>query len=226
MQPVYVYTLSEGDDVRYVGVTRLLEDRKRQHLFKRDGTIKAKWVGSLAQRGKLPDFDVIDTVDESDWQFWESFWIQQFRGWGYRLVNADNGGLGRVRNTPELAAKIAQTLKGRPQPVHWRPVHAYSLDGRYVRTFASFAYAAMFCNGSHGNISRSVRLGLKAYGYLWSCEYRDAISSPYINGRLPSRPMPDHVKEMLVAISRGKVVSAETRLKQRNAKLKRGRGSS
>ena len=66
---------------------------------------------------------IIDEVE--DWKFWESFWIEQFKQWGFKLKNKNNGGGGPSSYTEEqkqkmkkprmegTGEKISKTLKER-----------------------------------------------------------------------------------------------------------------
>jgi hypothetical protein len=65
---------------------------------------------------------VIDEVE--DWKYWESYWISQFKTWGFTLENKNNGGGGPSSYTeeqkqkmrgprPGTGEKISKTLKER-----------------------------------------------------------------------------------------------------------------
>jgi len=65
---------------------------------------------------------IIDEVE--DWKFWESYWIEQFKQWGFKLENKNNGGGGPSSYTeepkqkmrgprPGIGDKISKTLKER-----------------------------------------------------------------------------------------------------------------
>jgi len=47
---------------------------------------------------------VIDEVE--DWKFWESYWIEQFKCWGFKLENKNNGGGGPSNYTEEQKQKM------------------------------------------------------------------------------------------------------------------------
>jgi hypothetical protein len=65
---------------------------------------------------------IIDEVEE--WKYWESYWIEQFKQWGFKLENKNNGGGGPSSYTeeqkqkmkgprPGTGEKISKTLKER-----------------------------------------------------------------------------------------------------------------
>jgi hypothetical protein len=85
--------------------------------------------------GKQISFTIIDETDplkHIDWKILESFWIEQFKQWGFNLVNKNKGGggpeylnntskdklrlihLGKPRSE-ETKQKISNSLKGKPK---------------------------------------------------------------------------------------------------------------
>jgi len=92
---IYVVNNCYGDPNKvYIGKT--INSRKNNH--------KRKY-------GIQIEYTIIDEVDSlfrKDWGFWESHWMEQFRQWGFEIVNINkNGGGGREFFTEEqkLAAK-------------------------------------------------------------------------------------------------------------------------
>jgi len=66
----------------------------------------------------------LDIVDEDEWKFLECYWIEQFRQWGFNLLNQNKGGGGVEFHTLETKNKmnstphpeISEKLKGRKRP--------------------------------------------------------------------------------------------------------------
>jgi len=70
--------------------------------------------------------DIILTVIDKviDWKYWEEYWIEQFKAWGFTLLNQNKGGGGPEQYTEEqkqkmrkprkegTGAKISKILKG------------------------------------------------------------------------------------------------------------------
>jgi hypothetical protein len=55
----------------------------------------------------------IDCVDDNDWRFWESWYIELYKSWGFELDNKNNGGGGRGPgwiSTPERNNKIKLSM--------------------------------------------------------------------------------------------------------------------
>jgi hypothetical protein len=88
-----IYTLSDGDRIRYVGKAKNPDKRLRQHLWpaksKRDHL--ANWIRKLRAEGRKPVMNVIEWT--GDWEQCEQRWITYFRSQGADLLNVAAGGL-------------------------------------------------------------------------------------------------------------------------------------
>jgi hypothetical protein len=63
--------------------------------------------------------DEIKGLDKNSWKPLERYWIEQFRQWGFILVNKNKGGGGPnagVKHSKEWIDKIKQALKNKPLP--------------------------------------------------------------------------------------------------------------
>jgi len=118
MSIIYIYSLStkeEPNNIRYIGKTKDLKDRLKRHLNKYyldEGTYKARWLNKVLKLGQTPIIDIIDIVDEKEWQFWEQYWICQFKCWGFKLTNTTLGGEGLIL-TPEIIKKRSLSNLGK-----------------------------------------------------------------------------------------------------------------
>jgi hypothetical protein len=88
MKEVYIYILSHPitNEIRYVGQTTDINARFYRHIFDANQNgfknHRTAWVKSLLNEGLRPNIEVIDVVNETNWPFWERYWISQFRTWG------------------------------------------------------------------------------------------------------------------------------------------------
>ena len=73
----YIYTLREDKNVFYIGKTNNIHTRFKNHKI---------------NLGKNIIMEILDVVE--DWRFWETYWIQQFKTWGFKLINKNDGGGG------------------------------------------------------------------------------------------------------------------------------------
>lgn len=94
----FIYTLSDPDtnEIRYVGKSNNPKYRLRKHieLSKQDKnkTHKENWILSLLNKNLKPIIEIIDEVSIDEWEFWEIYWIYQFKTWGFNLTNTTTGG--------------------------------------------------------------------------------------------------------------------------------------
>lgn len=91
---VKIYILEKNGTPFYVGKTKDSTRRKNAHK---------KTFGLDIQSY------IIDEVE--DWKFWENYWIEQFRCWGFKLENKNNGGGGPSSYTEEQKEKMRKPRK-------------------------------------------------------------------------------------------------------------------
>jgi hypothetical protein len=94
-----IYILERNKVPFYVGKT-LQEIKERFHTH-----------GIKKENSEIIE---IDCVDDEEWRFWESWYIELFKSWGFELENKNSGGGGRGPgwiSLPERGIKISKTLK-------------------------------------------------------------------------------------------------------------------
>jgi len=116
---VYIYTLADQNgNIRYVGKTKqYLKQRLYSHIKECDSNRKShkiSWIKSLLEIGQRPIIEIIDQVDDQNWEFWEKYWINQLKIWGMRLTNLTEGGQGGngYKHSEESRKKMSQSKKG------------------------------------------------------------------------------------------------------------------
>lgn len=97
----YIYALVDLRDnsIRYIGKANKLTSRLDQHIYestksKSGGTQKHIWIRNVYNSGAKIDIIEIDIVNKTEWQFWETFYIDLFKTWGFSLTNMTKGGDG------------------------------------------------------------------------------------------------------------------------------------
>ncbi len=127
---MFIYGLFDprNDELRYIGKTNNVKNRHKKHLSDKELNYRTSWIKSLKILNILPSVDVLDEVPDSEWQFWEQWYIAYFRGIGCRLTNmtvgGDNGREG-MKVSEETKQKISQKLKVKEDMIN---INSYHLD--------------------------------------------------------------------------------------------------
>jgi len=116
---VYIYTLSDRNgNIRYVGKTKqYLKQRLYSHIKECETNRKShkiSWIKSLLEKNQKPIIEIIDQVEDQNWEFWEKYWINQLKIWGMKLTNLTEGGQGGngYKHSEESIKKMSQSKIG------------------------------------------------------------------------------------------------------------------
>ena len=132
---VYIYTLSDPitNEVRYCGKTsRTLKKRLSGHLREKKVIEKYDWIKNIKNNNLIPIIEIIDEVGDSDWDFWEKYWISQLKTWGFDLLNKTNGGEYSVtgfKHSEESKKKISESQIGKKFNDEWRKNISFGKKG-------------------------------------------------------------------------------------------------
>jgi len=88
---VFIYYLEKNNIIFYIGKTKNPKSRE------------ADWKREYGEDLK---FFIIDEVDNNEWKVWECYWIEQFKQWGFNLINQNKGGGGLEKHSDETIEKI------------------------------------------------------------------------------------------------------------------------
>jgi hypothetical protein len=165
---IYIYALfdprtddSISENIRYIGKTKMkLQKRLQSHI---DNTRRNTsnyhsmyWIRKLLKEGVRPSIRIIEVCDENNWQEREKYWIKQFNN----LTNYDEGG---GSNT-----------------IFKKPVHQFSLNGKFIKTYDSIEQASLETGINRQSISIVVNnKNKKAGDYLWSFKYSYSMPPYY-----------------------------------------------
>tara|TARA_B110000977_G_C10909581_1_gene428683 strand:+ start:271 stop:885 length:615 start_codon:yes stop_codon:yes gene_type:complete len=166
---VIIYALEENNVPYYIGyTTRTIRERKREH--------KHKLKKQITQV-------IIDEVEDSEWRYWEKFWIEQYINWGFKLINKNKGGGGVEKHTELSKKKIGDSMRGQKRPttsaklkgkqITWDlgtsiPILQFDLDGNLIDEHISMGQAYNKTGVPTGAIClvcKGVRR--KAHGFIW-----------------------------------------------------------
>lgn len=87
----FIYYLEKDNNVFYIGKTKNIRSRE------------ADWKREYGEDIK---FYVIDEVNIEEWKQCECYWIEQFKQWGFNLINQNKGGGGPNKHSDETIEKI------------------------------------------------------------------------------------------------------------------------
>lgn len=87
----FIYYLEKDNSIFYIGKTKNIRSRE------------ADWKREYGEDIK---FYVIDEVSIEEWKQWECYWIEQFKQWGFKLINQNKGGGGLEKHSDETIEKI------------------------------------------------------------------------------------------------------------------------
>lgn len=100
MTNIYVILNPITGEPVYIGQTvKTLGARLSNHITAsiKNSSFIQKWIYSIISNGGRPGIFLLDQVtNEPD--FWEDFYIQLFKGWGFNLLNSVSGGKKNIKN--------------------------------------------------------------------------------------------------------------------------------
>jgi hypothetical protein len=97
----YIYCVFDENDIPiYIGKTT-------------DESLSTRLSSHKKRLNKNITIADIDCVDSTEWKECEKFWIEQFRQWGFYLLNKNKGGGGPMILSEEHKRKIGLANKGK-----------------------------------------------------------------------------------------------------------------
>lgn len=176
---IKIYTLKDPftNEIRYVGKTKYsLNDRLCKHLITYERNHRANWIRKILKQGKKPIIELVEEVDERDWKFWEKYWIEQFRQWGFNLTNATEGGESGIIS-PQCRVACIKANKGRKPTTENivkriaklnKCVLQLTIDGSIVNEFISASEAGRQTNSNLSHITECCNNIRKTHnGFKW-----------------------------------------------------------
>jgi hypothetical protein len=159
-----IYTLKNPttNEIRYVGFTsaKSVDIRLNSHIYEakntRVTTKNSSWIKSLLKKGIKPKIELLDEVNDN-WQFWEQYWISQFKSWEFKLNNHTLGGEGNLgyKPTEKTLSKI-------------RKIYCkYDLNGNFIKKYKSITEAAKDNNTQISIINQAAKVKTISKGYQW-----------------------------------------------------------
>lgn len=206
MKLVKIYELIDPftNEIRYIGKTiRSLDERLKYHIqdakYSKYTSKKVSWIKSLLNYNEDPIIRLVEKVDKDEVDFWEQFYIELYKSWGFRLTNMTRGGDGIQNPSKEIRNKIRKSLKktrgkgykpwnyglitsqstkqkqSKAKNSKKKPVLQFDLNGNFVKEWSSLTEVSRQNNYDRSTISNVClkRYGAKtAYGFKW--EYKES----------------------------------------------------
>lgn len=113
METTFIYSLTDPitGEIRYIGKANNPKKRVLDHVRENKTSNKShkiSWIKSLISKQQMPIVEIIDEVKKSEWQFWEQYWISQFKVWQFNLTNISPGG---YNNNYKRSYKTKQKMR-------------------------------------------------------------------------------------------------------------------
>jgi hypothetical protein len=121
MKITYIYLIELSQDKVYIGKTVNPISRKYGHMLNYGHDIKYHII------------DEILSIDSKDWKPLESYWIEQFKQWGFIVLNKNKGGGGPSKKSPKSIQKVVEKLN--------KKVYQYNLKGNLIKIWDSIKEA-------------------------------------------------------------------------------------
>lgn len=151
---IYLVTNCYGDPNKvYIGKTKSSRFRAHKTTY-----------------GKQIVYTVIDEICNTSHKIWkpiESYWIEQFRQWGFDVLNENYGGGGPEKHSQETKQKMSEgQLRSKTyRKAHSKPILQYSLKGELIKEWPSVIEAK---KKGYGGVDMCVIGETKtAGGFIW-----------------------------------------------------------
>lgn len=179
---VYIYALTDPrtNEIRYIGKTvQKPKDRLSSHVCptRNKKTYCESWIKSLAKQGLRPTLVLIDRASDSNWQYWERYYIDYYKKAGANLTNhtlgGDNHNLGRrwkVRDSSRMGRKpVAQKKKrkNKTSRIQNREVIVKDKAGNFIGSFRNAKEAGKYLNICNSTIGKNIKGKYKNLKYIF-----------------------------------------------------------
>jgi group I intron endonuclease len=93
-------------------VENCYNDYNKVYIGKTKTTRKSSHKKTFGSNIIYTYIDEIDSFDKNDWKPLESYWIEQFKQWGFNVQNKNKGGGGVQNHSKETKVKMKKPRKG------------------------------------------------------------------------------------------------------------------
>ena len=156
------------------------------------GKTKGNWreCQHVKRFGPTAIFTIIDEIDSlsrKDWSPLETYWIQQFKQWGFQLMNIRlRGGNGVEKHSETTKQKMRRPHKstGKQTSEHIfkrtqqknKPILQFSREGKFIQEWPSSTIAAQTLNVGQKGINHCCHYRQPtAFNFIW--RFKDSLAS-------------------------------------------------
>lgn len=205
METTFIYALIDPIDnqVRYIGKSNNPDKRFLEHLRDYSKTHKTCWIKSVLKTGNIPELEILDEVESEEWKFWEGFYYELYKSWGFKLTNSVECGIGPLKvneyTTNKRIATLRENIKTGKTVFKTKPILKIDINtGEIVEKYKSASQAAKankmrkqrideLVSGSSQSITGKIkRIQQNGYRYIKEEEYNPNTNYKLISGKSTS----------------------------------------
>jgi hypothetical protein len=97
-------------------VTNCYDDPNKVYIGKTKNNRKSSHKKTFGKNIIYNEIDKINSLNKQDWEPLETYWIEQFKVWGFEVLNENKGGGGPITHSIESRQKISKHKKGKKLP--------------------------------------------------------------------------------------------------------------
>jgi hypothetical protein len=94
-------------------VTNCYNDPNKAYIGKTKNSRKSDHKRKFGDKIEYSEIDEINSLDKKDWEPLETYWINQFKSWGFEVLNKNEGGGGPTIHSEETKIKMSISHKGK-----------------------------------------------------------------------------------------------------------------
>jgi hypothetical protein len=94
-------------------VTNCYNDPNKVYIGKTKNNRESNHRKRFGKNINYDEIDKINSLDYKDWKPLETYWINQFKVWGFNVLNENEGGGGPITHSTESRQKISKNKKGK-----------------------------------------------------------------------------------------------------------------
>ena len=172
-------------------------DPNKVYIGKTKTSRESKHIKIFGDKIKYTCIDEIDSLYHKDWEPLESYWIEQFRQWGFEIMNKrKKGGSGPINCSKETREKISKA-NSKPRPKDFGLKVSQRLLGK-KQSIESVNKRAEKTRGQKRTIEQKRILSKAFKGRIYSEERNKKISNAQKG--IPQPKTPETIKKLKKSI--------------------------